>query len=156
MNTRKAMRTEAPPEVCAALGLDRRTTLGAVVEHLMRLLHERRPEANETTASGKAVKEVPYEVKSMYGGYDGGAVMSAVAMLKLRMHCDADLNLLCDMEEVLRKSGLIPPEQELRPDEKHAVEEFGAKIKQICAVADEQRAREPEPDSEPEPPKRLN
>ena len=93
-------------------------------------------------------------VVSRSGGYDGGAVMAAVAMLKLRMHCDADRELLCGTVEGMRKSGMIPPEQELRADERHAVEEFGDKIKHICAVADEQRAREP--DDEPEPPKRLN
>ena len=36
MNTKKAMRTAAPPEVCRAAGLPEGTTLGAVMDHMLK------------------------------------------------------------------------------------------------------------------------
>jgi hypothetical protein len=143
----------ASAAACKILGLAEGTSQFECFMHAL----ERIAEVNAAVASGKAVKEVPYVVKSVYGGYDAGCVIFAITKLKLLMFCDADRKLLCDTLDELKRSGAIPPEEELDEAGKRDAAYVAEKLMRGGELADEQKRLAAEKAAaEAEPPKRVN
>ena len=125
MNTKKAMKTPAPTELCKECGLPEGTTIGVCVGHLVKRFHEQGAEKPVVNAEPR--------------GYDAEAVIFAIIKLQMFILCDADHKLLCDTIDDLKRSGAIPPERDLTDAEKRDAAWVAEKLMRGGEIADEQK-----------------